>query len=66
MIVTHWLVQHEHVSYLAFAIIREYELLAEILSSCLPYGFSPESAAALSSLNCAAGFPVILHPCLCW
>ena len=51
MVVTHWLVQHEHVSYLAFAIIREYELLVEILSSChLPYGFSPEIAAALSSV----------------
>ena len=50
MIVTHWLVQHEHVSYLAFAIIREYELLVEILSSCLPYGFPPEIAAALSSV----------------
>ena len=43
--------QHEHVSYLAFAIIREHELLVEILSSCLPYEFSPESAAALS-LSC--------------
>ena len=43
--------QHEHVLYLAFAIIREHELLVEILSSCLPYEFSPESAAALS-LSC--------------
>ena len=50
-LVTYRLAQLENVSYLAFAIIREHELLVEILSSCLPYEFSPESAAALS-LSC--------------
>ena len=47
-LVTYWLAQRENVSYLAFAIIREYELLVEILSSLSLDDFSPKSAADLS------------------
>ena len=47
-LVTYWLAQLENVSYLAFAIIREHELLVEILSLRSLDEFSPKSAADLS------------------
>ena len=47
-LVTYWLAQLENVSYLAFAVIREHELLVEILSLRSLDEFSPKSAADLS------------------
>ena len=47
-LVTYWLAQLENVSYLAFAIIREHELLVEILSLRSLDEFSPKSVADLS------------------
>ena len=51
-LVTYWLAQLENVSYLAFAIIREHELLVEILSLRSLDEFSPKSAADLYLFVC--------------